>query len=94
MEKKTRKKREKKKVSIINDALIEPFYIAKDELNYALYEKSPNIDKLVGYYSNLGGALHKLAELKTNYEDTYSSIKEYMNVYENHKNEIKNLINL
>jgi hypothetical protein len=94
MEKKQRKKREKKKMSIITDDLISPYYIAKDEFNFGLYEKTSGIDKLVGYYSDFGRVLHKLVDMKTNYKENYSSLKEYMDEYEQHKKEIAKLISL
>jgi len=92
-----RKKREKKKVSIINDPMIAPYYIAKDEHNYTVYESVINdqsIDKTIGHYSNLSGALAKLSELLMNLKPQYDSIQEYINEYNEKRNKLNQLLNI
>lgn len=92
-----RKKREKKKVSIISDPAISPYYISKDEHSYTVLELSSNeksTDKMIGHYSTLGGALKKLSELKANLKPQYDSIREYLEEYNNKYNNLKQILNI
>jgi len=92
-----RKKRERKKVSIINDPMIAPYYISKDEYNYTIYESVINaksIDKMVGHYTSLSGALAKLSELQLNLKPQYDSIQEYIKEYNEKYNKLNQILNI
>ena len=85
-----RKKRERKKVSIINDPMIAPYYISKDEYNYTIYESVINaksIDKMVGHYTSL-------SELQLNLKPQYNSIQEYIKEYNEKYNKLNQILNI
>jgi hypothetical protein len=79
--------------TIIEDPIIEPFLISKDQTSYTLWEKiTPNLEnkkttkgkmyyKAVGYYSKFEPLLNKIAELKLNSTKKYNSIKEFIQQY-------------
>ena len=92
---------------IINDPLLEPFYIEKDKLQFVLLEKSTatrgfagkaatgkETTNVIGYYTSLGNAVKKVASLKTNKKSTkYNSLQEYITSLEEVKEHITQLTN-
>lgn len=86
--------------TIIEDPIIEPFLISKDQTSYTLWEKViPNANNkkttkgemyynTVGYYSRFEPLLNKIAELKLMQKKQYNSIKEYIEQY---KEEVINI---
>lgn len=82
----------------IRDPLLEPFHIAMDSYCYTVVEKI-NTDndtsylKSIGFFSNFGSCLNKIAKLKVN-DKSYSSIKDYINEYETILNNINKLIEI
>jgi hypothetical protein len=94
-------------MTIIKDSLLEPFYIGKDAYCYTVYEViTPNADNLeagskgkdyekpVGHYSHFGKALEKVAKSKLNLKEEYSSIQEYIETYNQLKQDINQLIEI
>jgi len=94
-------------MTIIKDSLLEPFYIGKDAYCYTVYEViTPNADNLeagskgkdyekpVGHYSHFGKALECVAKSKLNLKEEYSSVKEYIETYNQLKKEIEQLTNI
>jgi len=92
---------------IITDEVMEPFYISKDNSNFTVIEKSTakrgfaggeasgrEIENVIGYYSNFKNALNAIAKQKFYVnKGHYSSIKEYMNTWNEVKEGINNLLN-
>jgi len=94
-------------MATIKDALLEPFYIGKDNYCYTVYEvitpdsknleegsKGKIYEKPVGHYSSFGRALECVAKCKTELRDEYSSIREYIQTYNELKNNIEQLVNV
>ena len=94
-------------MTIIKDSAMEPYYIGKDNYCYTVYEvvipdqdntltkdKGKVYEKPVGHYQNLGNALECVAKSKTNQQESYSSIKGYIESWKTIKEEIKQLVDL
>ena len=91
----------------ITDPLLEPDFIGKDTHCYTVYEvvtpqakylekgsEGKDYEKPQGHYSSFGAALQKIAKEKLNSEkDHYSSIKEYVERWEELLIELKKLQN-
>lgn len=95
-------------MSTIRDKALEPYYIGKDNYCYTVYEiitpKKENLEKgakgvayekPVGHYSKIGGALLKISKekLDSNPKD-YESVMDYLDRWEDIKNEINELLNV
>ena len=91
--------------TIIRDPKIEPFFISKDSYCYTIYKMvTPNAkytdggkegkdyQKAIGHYSNFGNALKALAKQKLNDNQSYNSIKEYLQTFKNLEESLKTLI--
>ena len=85
-------------ITIINDPVIEPYFISRDKYCYTLYkmtypEGGKPYKKACGHYHGLKDILRLLASNKviTNKEH-YSSIKEYLNEYQQIEESVKNLL--
>ena len=90
----------------IKDPLMEPFYIVKDAANFTVIEKSISTrgfggkaatgkeqEKVVGYYTSFSNALNKISKEKFyQNQGEYSSIKEYINTWDQVKNGMENLL--
>ncbi len=94
-------------ITIIRDPKIEPYYIGKDAYCYTVYQlvtpdtkytenNQPGKDysKPIGHYSSFGSCLKTIARNKINDKKSYSSIKEYIERFEQIQNEIKTLLDL
>tara|TARA_R110000796_G_scaffold181545_1_gene298144 strand:+ start:51 stop:347 length:297 start_codon:yes stop_codon:yes gene_type:complete len=92
-------------MSKITDPLMHPYFIGKDTHCYTVYEivtpqkkylekgsKGLNYEKPQGHYSSFGSALQKVAKAKLhNEKDHYTSIKEYVDRWEEIEQELKKL---
>lgn len=85
---------------LIEDKLIEPFFITKSQANgYTLFERvqtgkdSKQYIKTVGYFSNFGNCLKRVAKelVSHNNKEHYQSIKEYLQAYSDIENKIRTL---
>lgn len=90
----------------IKDPAMEPFYIVKDATNFTVMEKSISArgfggkaatgkeqEKVVGYYTTFSNALNKISKEKFyQNQGEYSSIKEYINTWNEVKTGIENLL--
>jgi len=92
----------RKSIQSITDPLLEPFFITKDEYSYTVkqnvtsnsshFRSKGNVktyEKSLYYFTHLGQALAKIASLQADLEDV-TSLKEYINNYEQISNNIKN----
>ncbi len=92
------KEKEESNQKTIKDPLIEPYFIGVDSYCYTIYENvvpNPKYEnsgktyiKTVGYYSNFDSCLEKISKNLANSKN-YSSIKEYMNEFNQIKNQLK-----
>jgi hypothetical protein len=94
-------------VCIITDPVMEPFYISKDNSNFTVVEKTTakrgfrgaeasgkESENVIGYYSNFRNALNSIAKQKFYVnKGHYSSIKEYIDTWNDVKDGINNLLN-
>jgi hypothetical protein len=88
-------------ITIINDPLIEPFYISKDQHCYTIFESisssrgsNKQYQKAKGHYSSFGSCLEVIAQLKAEQKENFNSIKEYIIKWRQIKQKIKTLIEL
>ena len=92
----------RKSIQTITDPLLEPFFITKDEYSYTVKQNvtsdashfrskgnSKTYEKSLYYFTNLGQALNKIAELQAGME-SFDSLKEYINQYTKISTNIKN----
>ncbi len=94
-------------MSKITDPLLDPYFIGKDTHCYTVYEvvtpqekylekgsKGKDYEKPLGHYSNFNSALQKVAKEKLHgNKDHYSSIKEYIEEWDQIIIELKKLQN-
>ena len=83
-------KAEAKKSSVrITDELFGEYYLSRDENQFSLMREG--FTAPVGYYSTLGGALKKIARIRT-IQDTAEQItlQEYIDAYDSISNSIIN----
>jgi len=83
-------KAEAKKSSVkITDELFGEYYLSRDENQFSLMREG--FTAPVGYYSTLGGALKKIARIRT-IQDTAEqiSLQEYIDAYDSISNSIIN----
>ena len=91
----------RKSIQTITDPLLEPFFITKDEYSYTVKQKvtsdashfrskgnSKTYEKSLYYFTNLGQALNKIANLQASLDNT-DSLKEYIDQYTKISNNIK-----
>ena len=96
------KTKTRKSIQTITDPLLEPFFITKDEYSYTVKQNvvsdashfrskgnSKTYEKSLYYFTNLGQALNKIAELQSGME-SFDSLKEYINQYTKISTNIKN----
>ena len=91
----------------ITDPRMEPYYIGKDTYCYTVYEvvtpqekylekgsEGKDYEKPVAHYKDFGNALYRVAKEKLNNEkDHYTSIKEYIDRWDELRKELKLIIN-
>ena len=91
----------------ITDPKMEPYYIGKDTYCYTVYEvvtpqakylekgsEGKDYEKPVSHHSNFGSALKRVMKEKLNREKGhYTSIKEYIERWDELKKELKEIIN-
>ena len=93
--------KQRKSIQTITDPLLEPFFITKDEYSYTVKQNvtsdadhfrskgnAKTYEKSLYYFTNLGQALDKIANLQTGFRD-FDSLKEYINQYTQISNNIK-----
>lgn len=83
-------KAEAKKSSVkITDELFGDYYLSRDENQFSLMREG--FTAPVGYYSSLGGALKKIARIRS-IQDTPDQVtmQEYINAYDTISNKIIN----
>ena len=83
-------------MEFIKDPALGQYFIQIDDLNYSVFQKIiPDsgipYDSCVGHFSNLSKALERIAEHKVR-QQSYNTIKEYIEELNNIKNELKNLV--
>ena len=83
-------------MKFIKDPALGDYFIQVDDLNYSAFLKiTPDsgipYDSCVGHFSNLSKALERIAEHKVR-QQSYDTIKEYIEELNNIKNELKNLV--
>lgn len=92
--------------TIIKDQSFGPFFISKDQHCYTVFENyatdtshfkskgvSQNHQNPIGYFKTFSGALECVFKSKLHSEGKeYESIKDYINEWNNLKEEIKNLL--
>jgi hypothetical protein len=104
MEQQNKKRGRKSRENLITDLLIEPYFISLDESCFTVCKNEgvsyENIDfnnkkevKILGYFSNMKGALKKIIEQKLN-DKSYSSVKEYLNSQLSLTEKINKIINI
>jgi len=93
-------------VCTIKDPLMEPFYIVKDATNFTVIEKSISTrgfggkaatgkeqEKVIGYYTSFSNALNKISKEKFyQNQGEYSSIKEYIDTWDQVKNGMESML--
>ena len=91
----------------ITDPKMEPYYIGKNTYCYTVYEvvtpqekylekgsEGKDYEKPVSHHSNFGSALKRVMKEKLNREKGhYTSIKEYIERWDELKKELKEIIN-
>jgi hypothetical protein len=91
----------------ITDPKMEPYYIGKDTYCYTVYEvvtpqekyleknsEGKDYEKPVSHHSDFGSALKRVMKEKLNREKGhYTSIKEYIERWDELKKELKEIIN-
>lgn len=91
----------RKTIQTIQDPLLEPFFISKDDYCFTVKEmvisnpdhfrstnESKTYEKALYFYPTFEAALSKIAELKTEFKD-YSTLESYIEDYTVIKNQIK-----
>lgn len=91
----------RKSIQIIQDSLLEPYFITKDEYSYTIKEnvvsdashfksngKSKTYEKSLYYYPTFAQAINKIAELQ-NTKENFNSLKSYIENYKLIQNKIK-----
>ena len=83
-------------MKFIKDPALGDYFIQVDDLNYSAFlQITPDsgipYDSCIGHFSDFGTALKRIAEHKVR-QRSYDTIKEYLEEYEQIKNELKNLI--
>lgn len=94
-------------MTTIKDPILVPYHITRDNNGYSIVEtvtpqakylekgsEGKDYEKAICYPSTLGGCLKKIAELKTNTNKDYSSIREYLNEFNSIYSEIQKTFNL
>ena len=95
-------------MTIIRDPLLEPYFIGKDAYCYTAYEVitpqkkylekgslGKDYEKPVAHYSSFGNALKKVMKEKLHNEtEEYTSIKDYIERWEQLQNEITEILTL
>ena len=73
--------------------------ITPDEKNIGKFKKKNNgnegkdYEKPIGHYSSFVQALNRIAKEKVNLTEDYSSIKDYIDEWENQQNDLKEILN-
>lgn len=73
--------------------------ITPEEKNIGRFKKKNNgnegkkYEKPIGHYSTFSKALDKIATEKVNIGEDYSSIKDYLNEWENQQSQLKQILN-
>ena len=83
-------------MKFIKDPALGDYFIQVDDLNYSAFLKIiPDsgipYDSCIGHYSNLSKALERIAEHRVR-QQSYDSLKEYIEELKSIKNELKNII--
>jgi len=94
-------------MTTIKDPILSPYHITRDNNGFSIVEtvtpqakylekgsEGKDYEKAVCYPSTLGGCLKKIAELKSNTEKEYQSIREYLDEYKSIYSEIQKTFEL
>tara|TARA_S200002703_G_scaffold33322_1_gene28852 strand:+ start:6629 stop:6919 length:291 start_codon:yes stop_codon:yes gene_type:complete len=94
-------------MTIIKDPILLPYHIQRDNHGFAVIEtvtpqqkylekgsEGKDYEKALFYPSTLGGCLKKIAELKTNTEKEYQSIRQYLDEFNTIYNNIQKTFEL
>ena len=66
---------------VIEDVMIEPYYIAVDENQFTLNKRDKNGDKAIGFYSSLDAAVFKVIRLNALTAPTTTTLKSFVSTY-------------
>ena len=83
-------------MQFIKDPALGQYFIQIDDLNYSAFktiipDSGTPYDSCIGHFSNLGKALERIAEHKVR-QQSYNTIKEYIEELSKIKNELKNIV--
>ena len=83
-------------MEFIKDPVLGPYYVQIDDLNYSAFktiipDSGTPYESCIGHFGTLGKALERIAEHKVR-QQSYDTIKEYIEELNNIKNELKNLV--
>lgn len=84
--------------TIIKDPKLTPFHISRDQYCYTVVEtitpdNGKDYEKPIGHYGNLGKALQSIATNKMRLKQEYSTVRSYINEWEEVKDKIDQLLN-
>ena len=95
--------RKTKSITLIQDDLLEPYYITKDDMCYTVNERivpdknhfrskgnGKEYSKPQGYYPRFDQALFKVTQEKLNTREDYKGLNEFLDEYRKIENNIKN----
>ena len=95
--------RKTKSITLIQDDLLEPYYITKDDMCYTVNERivpdknhfrskgnGKEYSKPQGYYPNFDQALQKIATEKLHTKKEYDSLSKFLDEFRLIENKIKN----
>ena len=91
----------RKSIQVIQDSLLEPYFITRDEYSFAVKQNiepdadhfkttsmSKSYEKTLGYYSTFEKALEKVSKFKLDTKE-YTKLKDYLKDYKQISNQIK-----
>jgi len=83
-------------MEFIKDPALGQYFIQVDDLNYSAYktimpDSGKPYDSCIGHFGTLGKALERIAEHKVR-QQSYDTLKGYIEELNNIKNELKNIL--
>lgn len=95
-------------MTMIKDPVLEPYFIGKDSNSYTVYqtvmpgtntgrgrkERTKESVKTLSFHNDIASALNSIAKLKVEERPVYWTIKEYIEAWEQVRNEIKQMIKI
>jgi hypothetical protein len=78
-------------IKVINDPLIEPFFINVDEDQYTLIKKTGDKEEVYGYFTSLASLLVKLTKYLTLKQPESATLSSYIRDYKETLEQIKTI---